>query len=373
MKISRMLKALSCTVCLLTITNATAFANEGFVGGQVVNVRQEASLNSTVLGKVSAGEVFTVLDVVEDWFKISYNENVAYISADYFEIENASAVINNENAGLYTNPDEESDVIQELALNLPVLVTGKLNDWYQVNYSGKEGFIKKEALEGHLLQDVPTLHHMEISFDEIQETSENTHGVVRAPSGLNLRREASTSAEVLNVLSNNTTFYIEEIGTEWVKAVTTDGQVGYLNKDYLQVIDNSRPIYQPSTELGLDVIEYAKQFIGTPYTWGGTDLNNGVDCSGFVYSIMKNYGIDLNRSSYQMVENGTEISKNELQAGDLVFFNNGNGGQISHVGIAMGDGQYIHASSGSAHSVVISDLHSSYSTKTYVTARRVLP
>lgn len=372
MKISKMLKTISCTVGVMALSSVTALANEGFVSGQVVNVRQEANLGSTVLGKVNAGETFTVLDVFQDWFKISYNDTVGFISADYFEIETADAAINQEGTPLFFEPNTDSEVLFDLALNLPVLVTGKVGDWYQVNYSGKEGYISKEALNGHLLQDVPTLNHIEISIEDMV-ISEDTEGVVRARSGLNLRKEASTEAEVLDVLPNSTTFKIEEVGEQWVKAVTNNGKVGYLNKDFLQVIDDSKPIYNESTELGLQVIEYAKQFIGTPYAWGGTDLNVGVDCSGYVFSVMKNYGINLNRASYQMVENGVEVAKSELQAGDLVFFNTGGNSQISHVGMAMGNGQYIHASNGSAQSIVISDLYNSYSTSTYVTARRVLP
>ena len=123
---------------------------------------------------------------------------------------------------------------------------------------------------------------------------------------------------------------------------------------------------------GSAVVAYGKQFIGTPYVWGGTNLNKGVDCSGFVYSVYKNFGISLNRSSYQMVNNGVEVSKSNLQAGDLVFFNSGGDSRISHVGIYCGDGTYVHSTDGKAYGVTVTDLNSGYSAKTYVTARRVL-
>ena len=117
---------------------------------------------------------------------------------------------------------------------------------------------------------------------------------------------------------------------------------------------------------------FAKQFIGRPYVYGGTNLNSGVDCSGFVYSIYKNFGITLNRSSRDQIKNGTAVNKSDLVAGDLVFCNTGGNTPISHVGMYIGNGQYIHSTDGGNKGVTITNLNSGYSAKTYYGACRVL-
>ena len=99
-------------------------------------------------------------------------------------------------------------------------------------------------------------------------------------------------------------------------------QKGYVSADYLTVKTGEKPDNTTSNTAsakGAAVVVYGKQFIGTPYVWGGTNLNTGVDCSGFVYAVYKNFGITLSRSSASMTSNGVEVSKANLQAGDLVF------------------------------------------------------
>ena len=120
------------------------------------------------------------------------------------------------------------------------------------------------------------------------------------------------------------------------------------------------------------MVEYSKQYIGTPYVWGGTDLTAGVDCSGFIYSVYKHFGITLNRTSRDMYTQGTPVSKTELVPGDLLFFNTGGDSVISHVGMYIGEGQYIHSTNGAGNGVTISSLSDNYSTTTYVGAKRIL-
>lgn len=91
------------------------------------------------------------------------------------------------------------------------------------------------------------------------------------------------------------------------------------------------------------IIEFAKQFLGKPYVWGGVDPNKGADCSGFTYYVMKHTaGVNLSHSSRAQVNEGKRVSTEEMRPGDLVFY--GNGKKINHVAIYAGDGQVIHAS-----------------------------
>jgi cell wall-associated NlpC family hydrolase len=98
------------------------------------------------------------------------------------------------------------------------------------------------------------------------------------------------------------------------------------------------------TDVRVDLCEYAKQFIGNPYVWGGTSLTKGADCSGFVMSVFKNFGIKLSHSSKAQAGEGTKIALSDLKPGDLVFYGN-KSGSINHVAIYIGNGQVVHASS----------------------------
>ena len=94
---------------------------------------------------------------------------------------------------------------------------------------------------------------------------------------------------------------------------------------------------------GSSVVDYATQFVGNPYVWGGTSLTNGADCSGFVQSVMKNFGISLPRTSRDQGNAGRGISSGEMRPGDLVFYT-GSNGVINHVAMYIGNGQVVHAS-----------------------------
>ena len=89
------------------------------------------------------------------------------------------------------------------------------------------------------------------------------------------------------------------------------------------------------------IVAYAKQYVGNPYVYGGTSLTNGADCSGFVMRVYEKFGISTGRNTRQQANNGREISVSDVQPGDLLFY--GSGGEISHVGIYMGDGKIVHA------------------------------
>ena len=112
---------------------------------------------------------------------------------------------------------------------------------------------------------------------------------------------------------------------------------------------------------GSSVVDYATQFVGNPYVWGGTSLTNGADCSGFVQSVYANFGISLPRTSYEQQYAGTEVSYADAQPGDLICY----GG---HVAIYMGNGRIVHASN-SVDGIKISD-NAAY--RTIVSVRRLV-
>ena len=115
---------------------------------------------------------------------------------------------------------------------------------------------------------------------------------------------------------------------------------------------------------------YAKQFLGNPYVYGGTSLTNGADCSGFTMRVFGHFGYSLSHAASAQYRASVRISDSERQAGDLVFFTGFGSGVIEHVGIYIGGGRFIHAST--SNGVIISSLSESYYARNYLYASRLL-
>lgn len=120
---------------------------------------------------------------------------------------------------------------------------------------------------------------------------------------------------------------------------------------------------------GNSLISYAYKFIGKPYVWGAEGPKS-FDCSGFTQYVYKAFGVSLPHYTGSQIGKGSSVSRSNLSQGDLVFFNT-DGSSVSHVGIYIGDGEFIHASSGS-RKVTVSNLGQSYYNSKYVGARRIL-
>ncbi len=167
--------------------------------------------------------------------------------------------------------------------------------------------------------------------------------------GLRVRTEPSMDSEILDIVGSGQTFDVLEELDEWVK-IDLDGEEGYLYKEYVEVgakldeaLTISEVLYGAGvSDVRVSISEFAKQYIGNPYVWGGTSLTKGADCSGFVLSVFKNFGISLPHSSKAQANCGTNISISELKPGDLVFY--GSKSSINHVAIYVGGGQVVHAS-----------------------------
>lgn len=185
---------------------------------------------------------------------------------------------------------------------------------------------------------------------------------------VNIRNHPNVHAPVIGKVSHAP---IKVLGknSDWYK-VRVDGKEGWAYSKYIEV---ARADLLPYSKVkGEELIEYGLQFIGTPYVWGGTNLEGGVDCSGFTQKVFEAFDIDISRVSYMQASDGKEIKKGELRTGDLIFFDTSgvNNGNISHVGIYMGENQFIHSES--SKGVTISNLSSNYYTRNYVKAIRVL-
>ena len=205
-----------------------------------------------------------------------------------------------------------------------------------------------------------------------------------ATENLNVRSDQSATSSKLGILSKGEKVTGIDKG-EWVE-FTFNGKTGYVIKSYLSATKpaaeqpkannnsgNSTPAKTEKQSYSSDidkVVEVALAQVGKPYIWASANPNIGFDCSGLTYYAFKQAGINLNRTSYTQINNGVSVDSKDLRKGDLVFFNNG-GGRISHVGIYIGNNQFVHSSSPGT-GVIVSILFGSYFGNTYVGARRII-
>lgn len=169
--------------------------------------------------------------------------------------------------------------------------------------------------------------------------------------GLNVRENPNTDSAILTQVPKGEELEYEETIDGWVK-VSIDGEDAYISAEYVTVeekldtaITMTELLYGAGvSDVRVELVEYAKQFLGNPYVWGGTSLTKGADCSGFVLSVFKKFGVTLPHYSGSQATSGKKISASELLPGDLVFYGNSKG-TINHVSIYIGGGQVIHASS----------------------------
>lgn len=236
----------------------------------------------------------------------------------------------------------EYEVVGKMQNNAGCEILGVEGDWTKIQSGKVTGYVSSEFLVSG--DDVVAL------ADEVKQTIATVkEGTVT----LFVREDATTDSEVVTMVPDGEELEVLEMLDGWAR-VAVDNDEGYVCTDYVE-ISTQLPKAQTLTELQygqgvsdvrVDLVQYALQFVGNPYVWGGTSLTNGADCSGFVLSVFANYGVSLPHYSGSQAGYGTKISSSEARPGDLFFY--GNGSTINHVAIYIGNGQVVHASSPSS-------------------------
>lgn len=167
---------------------------------------------------------------------------------------------------------------------------------------------------------------------------------------LRVREEPNVECPIITTVPYGEELEVRSILEGWVE-IDLDGEAAYVSAEYVSVTEKlstaitmSELMYgEGVSDVRVDICQYAKQFIGNPYVWGGTSLTRGADCSGFVLSLYAKYGITLPHSSRAQANCGRRVALSQMKPGDLVFYTKG--GSINHVAMYIGNGQVIHASS----------------------------
>ena len=227
---------------------------------------------------------------------------------------------------LYLRSAPGGSVIATLSQGTTVAVTNNSSEWYKVIVDGKEGYVSGSYLTGTTATDFSV-----------------GSGKITCSSTVNLRSEANTSSSILASLSNGTAVTITGVSGGWYK-VSVNGKSGYIKADYITTSVSSSAnmaSYSGLSAKRTAVLDYAAKFLGVPYVYGGS-TPSGFDCSGFTSYVYKNTVCSIERVAQAQFDPTTRVSRDELLPGDLVFFGS-SAYSISHVGIYVGDGQFIHA------------------------------
>lgn len=231
---------------------------------------------------------------------------------------------------------EDGRLVGKLPKDAACEVIDMDDTWAHIQSGNVDGYVSRE----YLLTGIPA----KLRAEELATTVATV-----TTDSLKVRAEANTDSEVITLVPRGEELEVSAVEGDWVKVFLDDDEV-YVSGEYVEVsaelgtaVTMSELLYgQGIADVRVDICQYAKEFLGNPYVWGGTSLTKGTDCSGFVMKVFQKYGVKLPRNSRAQANCGTTIKVSEAKPGDLIFYAKGK--TINHVAIYIGNGQVIHAS-----------------------------
>lgn len=328
-----------------------------------LNLRAEPSTGGQKLASMEPGAKVTVLSQSGEWYKVTYASTTGYCSAAYLTIGDGTypkpaSVSCDGPLNLRSLPDSSSDVITAIPSGSSLTVFDGADGWYKAAYGDFVGFVSAQYVE----------------LSQGAASDEAKTGTISASGGLNLRAKPDSGSSRITIIPNGARVTITEmLSSGWYK-LEYSGKTGYALGKYVRLGGGlaDRSYERPNSAKASEIVEYAKKYLGVKYAYGGASPKKGFDCSGFTQYVFSNFGYSLPHSatSQSKLSYGVTVSKSELAIGDLVFFSQGKYA-IGHVGIYVGDGLFIHASS-PGDVVKYDRMDSSYYSKNYKTARRII-
>lgn len=433
-------------IASLLFINMSFATNTGKVSVETANLRETADENAKILELLAINEEVEVMEKVGDWYKVKTKGITGYLRQDLItvngEVKEENVTQNNETTEQpaqdqnSTQPEKEiqprldmgteekelelgkQKVVENTKLKIvPVInatdiievkkdeevnVIEIINDWACVETQTTKGWIRKEKLQKKEEQSPqettqPTQEPATVTPQQPQQPQTVSKTLYVNTATVRLRKEASTSSEIITSLSVNTKVEVIAESNGWSQ-VKVNGQQGYISSSLLSTTkqetskenttsrgattprkttteetkqepkQTTTPTTPVSNGKGSTVVATAQQYIGCKYIYGGTSPS-GFDCSGFTSYVYKAHGVSLSRTAAGQYSNGVAVNRSDLQPGDLVMF--GKSG-INHVAIYVGGGNIVHAAN-SSRGVTTDTINSGYYNKNYVGARRVMP
>lgn len=360
---------------LTGVSQVKDFNASGKVNDSGVRYRTGPSTSDSILGSLGSGTAVSIVGINNGWFKIVYNGVTGYMRSDYIDITAVSSGTSTSEASgteapsasktgtvtadyvrFRTGPSLNSTIIRTLNTGTKVDVLSETSGWYKIVYSGTTGYMSSTYV---------SLKSETVSEPELEEM--NSSGYVSG-NYVRLRTGPSTNYSIITTLNYGTAVQVLGKTNGWYK-ISYNGNTGYMSGDYIKLgsVANSG-----GTALGEKIAAYCQQFVGYSYVYGGASPSTGFDCSGLMYYVYGQFGYSIQRGAgSQYAYSGTSVAKADLQPGDLVFFSSNGFASVTHVGMYIGNNKFVHAS-GTDVGVIISDLTSSYYTRVYYGAKRII-
>ena len=323
-----------------------------------LNIHTDASLGSEVIGKLYSNDVAKILqDNGGDWVKIKSGSLVGYVLGEYLvkgdeaallsELvkKNVAVVDNSENEVKVHKNKSEKNVIMTVSQGEQIEVRENMEEetdgWIEVATENGKGYVKMEDVS------VTDSYPVAEAAEEQQERIENATVKDIADDAQKKAEKASEVAQAAAQKAEEAASIVEDENAELTKAEEKAAETALAVAEKAQIAaDNTKETAETAkkemlnhgAETGQAVADFALQFVGNPYVWGGSSLTHGTDCSGFTMAVYSNFGVGL--PHYDASQRGYGIgidSLSDARPGDLICF-------YGHVGIYIGDGMMVHAS-----------------------------
>lgn len=330
-----------------------------------LNIREGASEDSAVIGKFYNGNVGTIVEAGEEWSLVASGNAYGYVKNEYllFGTEAENYIANNcdqvarvtaETLNIRAEESTDSDIVSLTDQGTALTVLGQDNGWYKVAVTDDQtGYVSSDYVY------IDYVYETAVTIEEEQAAEAARAAEIAAQEQAAAAQEQAAAAQQTAVeqpVSQVTTeapATTQQVTTEAPKteatteAPKTEATTEEKKEEVTQtevVVTNettsTETVKQESSGTsGQAVADYAVQFVGNPYKYGGTSLTDGADCSGFVQSVYAHFGYSLSRTAASQAGDGTTVSLDSLQPGDLIFYHG-----YGHVAIYIGGGQVVHAS-----------------------------
>ncbi len=360
LSLALVLSGLVSTLVLTTNASDSVKDSIGIVDASALRLRAEPNTSSEIKDLSYRGDYVVVLDQEGDWYKVIYNTTEGYMHGDYLTVkerENVELGYGRINTGLVnmrSEPSTSGDLVAQISGGEEAYIIGFNCGWYKVIYDDQVGYIRSDLLD---LTEVPYANSGSSESPKYFINGDPISSIPSASDSDDSQQEDSYYEE------SEDTYYEDSEDSE--DSYYEDSDSYYEDSDSSdddEYIDNT-------SSAGDTIVDEAMRYLGVPYVWGGSSPS-GFDCSGYVQYVMRACGYSINRTASAQLEDGYAVSYSNLLPGDLVFFHStyDTDAPASHVGIYIGDDQFIHAG---GDYVQVSNLSSGYYSDHYLCARRI--